>query len=126
MVYTLASEVNFLEAYPKVSNVEELEEEQATVCHPMRDVSQAHVEEDLEEEQATVCHPMRDVSQAQLGDTMVNTGTPQEGVQEGVQDDDKEKPAVVVHPREVRLKRRTACPVDTLSSLLTDLDFALN
>jgi len=72
MVYTLASEVNFLEAYPKVSGVQG----------------------ELEEERATVCHQMRDVLQAQLGDTMVNTGILQEGVQDGY----KEKPAVVVHP----------------------------
>ena len=72
MVYKLASEVNFLEAYPKVSGVQG----------------------ELEEERATVCHQMRDVLQAQLGDTMVNTGILQEGVQDGY----KEKPAVVVHP----------------------------
>jgi hypothetical protein len=76
MVYTLASEANFLEAYPKVSGVQG----------------------ELEQERATVCHQMRDVLQEQLGDTMVNRGTLQEGVQEGVQDGYKEKPAVDVHP----------------------------
>lgn len=119
MVYTPASEVNFLLAHPKVLTEEEILERG---IHKEEDLEEKDLaEEDLEEGQPTVYHPTRDVSE-KLGDSMVNTGTPLEAVQV----DCREKSAVVVHLQVVRLKRRTAYPVGILSSLPIDRDFALN